>query len=391
MTAAKMSGPRPTAIECLANLLLGVDPERPALPAPEGIGVDAALERAVLQALERPPCLVSFSGGRDSSAILGLAVQTARRHGLPSPVAAMMRFPRAVGTDETSWQELVLDHLGMRERHVVELTDQLDLLGPVATGLLRREGVRWPVNGYMHVPLLERAQGGSLLTGAGGDELFGTRAARHVLVARGRERPTPRDVRSFARVALPRAAREWWWRRGNAPAWPWLTPAGTEVLGRALGREDASWPHRWDASVRHWYRSRAYVGIQTRLASVASAWDVAVVSPFTVPGVLAELAAAGGPTGFDSRDRAMHQLFGELLPDAVLTRASKAEFSGALWGPGVREFASGWSGAGVDEHWIDTEALRREWLSEQPDFRTVLLLHTAWTESQRRPSPEHLQ
>jgi asparagine synthase (glutamine-hydrolysing) len=273
----------------------------------------------------------------------------------------------------------------------VELTDELDVLGATAADLLRREGVRWPANGYMHVPLLERARGGSLLTGVGGDELFGTRGARHVLVVRRRERLRPRDLRSFAAVALPRRARAWWWRRTNTPTWPWLTPAGSEVLGRALAREEASWPHRWDASVRHWYRSRAYAGIQTTLAGVARERDVAVVSPFAVPTVLAELAAAGGPTGFDSRSSAMHQLFGALLPEAVLTRATKAEFTGALWGPAVRGFASEWTGAGVDERWVDVEALRREWHSEQPDFRTVLLLHKAWTEAQRRPSPEDLE
>lgn len=381
---------RPTPVDCLANVLLGRDPRRPPLPASNGIGVAAALERAVLHALQRPPCLVSFSGGRDSSAVLAIAVEVARRHGLPEPVPAIMRFPRAPAADESSWQELVLEHLAVREAHVVELTDELDLLGPAAVDLLRREGVRWPANGYMHLPLLERARGGSLLTGAGGDELFGTRAARHVLVMRRRERLRPRDVRAFAGAALPRRVREWRARSRNASALPWLTAAGTEVLGRALAREEASWPHRWDASLRHWFRTRAYGGVQTILADVARDREVTVVSPFVVPEVLAELARAGGPTGFDSRTVAMRELVGELLPDLVLTRSTKAEFTGALWGPAVREFAREWSGAGVDERWVDVEALRRDWLSEHPDFRTVLLLHGAWT-ADRPASSERLQ
>ena len=381
---------RPTPVDCLANVLLGRDPGRPPLPASKGIGVAAALERAMLQALRRPPCLVSFSGGRDSSAVLAIAVQVARRHGLPEPVPAMMRFPRAPGTDETSWQELVLEHLRVREAHVVELTDELDLLGPAAVDLLRREGVRWPANGYMHIPLLERARGGSLVTGAGGDELFGTRAARHVLVMRRRERFRARDVRSFAGAALPRRVREWRMRSRNASSLPWLTRAGTKALGRALAREEASWPHRWDASLRHWFRTRAYAGVQTTLAAVARERDVAVVSPFVVPEVLAELARAGGSTGFESRSLAMRELVGDLLPEAVLTRNTKAEFTGALWGPAVREFAREWRGAGVDERWVSVEALRREWLSEHPDFRTVLLLHSAWT-AERPASSERLQ
>ena len=378
----------PTPVDCLANLLLGGDPDSRDLPRAEGVGVGAALERAVLEALRRPPCLVSFSGGRDSSAVLALALAVARRHGVPDPIPAIMRFPSASGTDETAWQEVVLTHLGVGDAHVVELTDELDALGPAAVAFLRGGGVRWPANGYMHVPLRERARGGSLLTGAGGDELFGTRATRHILVARRRERPRPRDLRSFAAAALPRRLREWRWRRRNPPAWPWLTAAGTKVLGRALAREEMSWPHRWDESVRHWYRSRAFAGVQTALASVAREWDVAVVSPFLTPEVLAELAVAGGPTGFDSRSLAMRQLFGQLLPDNVLTRESKAEFTGALWGPAVREFAADWSGEGVDERLVRVEGLRREWLSERPDFRTILLLHSAWVELQGRRSAE---
>ena len=121
---------------------------------------------------------------------------------------------------------------------------------------------------------------------------------------------------------------------------------------------------------------------------MAREWDVAVVSPFLKPEVLAELAVAGGPTGFDSRSLAMRQLFGQLLPDNVLTRESKAEFTGALWGPAVREFAAEWSGEGVDERLVRVEGLRREWLSERPDFRTILLLHSAWVELQGRRSAE---
>ena len=53
----------------------------------------AALEAVVLRALLRPPCLVSFSGGRDSSLVLAIASDVARRHGLPLPVPATNRFP----------------------------------------------------------------------------------------------------------------------------------------------------------------------------------------------------------------------------------------------------------------------------------------------------------
>src|SRR6185503_3688944 len=65
---AAVSAPDP--LETAAGVVLGVAPRR-RLPASAG-GPLAALERAVLPALRRSPCLVSFSGGRDSSAVLAV-------------------------------------------------------------------------------------------------------------------------------------------------------------------------------------------------------------------------------------------------------------------------------------------------------------------------------
>jgi hypothetical protein len=108
---------------------------------------------------------------------------------------------------------------------------------------------------------------------------------------------------------------------------------------------------------------------------------VLVVNPLIDAGVLAELRRVGGATGFSSRGAAMRQLFGGLLPDATLTRENKASFSGAAWGPETRRFAAAWSGLGVDAWLVDIPALRREWLSPRPDFRSSLLLHSAWLRS----------
>ena len=57
----------------------------------------AAFEAAILPGLRRSPCLVSFSGGRDSSAVLATATAVARREGLPLPVPITHRFPSATG------------------------------------------------------------------------------------------------------------------------------------------------------------------------------------------------------------------------------------------------------------------------------------------------------
>src|SRR5947209_20309061 len=70
----------------------------------------AALEALIRPALMSPPCVVGFSGGRDSSALLACALDLARREGLPEPIPITLDFgtPR---TDEREWQELVVAHV----------------------------------------------------------------------------------------------------------------------------------------------------------------------------------------------------------------------------------------------------------------------------------------
>lgn len=370
--------PRPEGVDLLANLLLGPRDDQEPLPDPSGTGPRKALEEVVLPALRRPPCLVSFSGGRDSSAVLAVAVDAARRHDLPLPVPAIMRFRDAPETEESEWQQLVLDHLGARGAEVVELGGELETIGPHAGAVLRRHGLVWPANTYMHMPLLDLARGGSLLTGGGGDELFGTMGARHVLLARRRVRPRARDLRTVAFAALPRRVRERAWRALRAPEYPWLTAAGNGSLKRALARDDTSWPARWDAALRHWHRSRAFAGLDLAITALGRDRDVEVTNPFLQPRVLSELALAGGATGFPGRTAAMTQLFGDLLPEATLGRSTKAVFTAPLFGTATREFASAWRGDGVDPELVDVEAVRREWLAERPHFGTTMLLHSAW-------------
>ena len=113
-----------------------------------------ALESAVLRVLQRPPCAVSFSGGRDSSAVLALATHLARREGLPLPIPATNRFPAVESSNETEWQERVVTHLGLDEWVRLEHDDELDCVGSIAQETLGRHGLLWPFNAHFHVPLL---------------------------------------------------------------------------------------------------------------------------------------------------------------------------------------------------------------------------------------------
>ena len=62
----------------------------------------------------------------------------------------------------------------------------------------------------------------------------------------------------------------------------------------------------------------------------------------------------------------MRYLFGDLLPDAVLSRTTKASFNQTRWGSFEREYARNWSGEGIDPDLIDAEKLRAAWLSDDP-------------------------
>jgi asparagine synthase (glutamine-hydrolysing) len=268
---------------------------------------------------------------------------------------------------------------------ILTVEEELDALGPVATRVLHAQGLRWPGNGHMHVPILEAARGGSVLTGVGGDELFSTRGSRGVLLRHRRVRPRLRDTVTWALELAPRRVRAFEWRLRRAPEHPWLTAEGSALIDRALARDAVAWPNGWDAAVRYWPRTRGFAGLTRVLPALADAFDVQVTSPFVEPAVLAELARIGGPTGFDSRRAAMSELFGDLLPAAVLARESKAGFSGSVFGEASRQFATDWTGSGVDHRYVDVTAVRDIWLSPSPNFMTLLLLQSAWLQSQAAP------
>lgn len=370
--------PRPRPIEVLANLLLGPDEGVPPLPQARPGGFAAALERVLMRALLRPPCAVSFSGGRDSSAVLAAAVEVARRHGLEPPIPVTMRFPRSPQSDETSWQELVLSHLGLPGQELVELDHEVEALGPCARETLGAHGLIWPGNAHMHLPVLEHARGGTLLTGVGGDELLGATAPR-------------RSPRAALLGISPRSLRRQVWLRRQAPeGWEWLTSQGRRALMRALAREEVSWPYPWDRALHHWYASRAFAALDGALRLVGELRDVEVINPLLEPEVLAELARLGGRRGFPSRTEAMRRLFGALLPEALLERPLKAVFTNPAFGPETQNFVAGWDGRGVDERHVSTQAVREQVLSEDPDFRVILLVQQAWLAAQESSSSNRL-
>ncbi len=118
-----------------------------------------ALERVIRLSLERPPCGVAFSGGRDSSTALAIATYVARRDGLPEPVPITKVFPDVAEAEERDWQELVVRHLGLNDWQRIVIDDELDVVGTLAAEHLVRYGVLWPPTIAGDVPVVDAVRG----------------------------------------------------------------------------------------------------------------------------------------------------------------------------------------------------------------------------------------
>jgi asparagine synthase (glutamine-hydrolysing) len=346
----------------------------------------AVLEDVIRTALQRPPCGVAFSGGRDSSVVLAVATHVARRDGLADPIPITRRFADAPRANEDEWQELVVRHLGLHDWHRVELGDELDVIGPIAQQHLRRHGVVWPPAIAGDVPLVEAVPGGTVIDGEGGDQVLGVLSHRVAPVADVVRSPRPlrrsrlvaagwalapgrvrgRDV---ARRSLARTPR------------PWLRPASIDALADGIAMAERARPLSYAASARAIIRRRGEVVGARNREVLARERGVELRSPLLDPRFIDALAAHGGVFGAGDRTAVLRRLVPDLLPDVVLARTSKAAFNRCYMASHTREFARSWDGAGVDTALVDPVELRRAWLAEWPVPVTGALLQQAWLAS----------
>lgn len=351
-------------------------------PKPHGLeppGDPRSVLRETLRpALERTPCLVSFSGGRDSSVVLAAATEAARIYALPEPIPITMRYPEQPRTWEADWQELTVEHLGLQQWEVVEIRDELDALGSIAKDALGRHGLYWPPNAHAMVPMLERAQGGSLVTGNGGDEIFSEWTLRRLwLIRRAKLLPAPSDLKYVAASYLPRKIRTALWRRRGSLYLPWLTEAGGRQLQHAWAERGAEFHSSWGEALNGLTRSRYLELASSIFEALAQERDVRLEQPFLDPRMISAVAWAFPREGPVSRSDALARYFSDLLPQEVLTRSTKASFTEILWGPAARAFAKAWDSDGLDPTLVDLRALRAEWALQRPDFRAVTPLQAA--------------
>ncbi|MFJ2081954.1 asparagine synthase-related protein [Micromonospora chokoriensis] len=354
---------QPTAHDVACGIVLGLDPDaapaaaRPG-PAPAPL---VALERAVLPALSRPPCLVSFSGGVDSSLVLAIAARVARQEGLPDPVPVTWRFTDAPRAQESPWQNRVIAELGLaRHWRILYAEDDLDLVGPVARRLLTRYGQLHPPNRHLHLPIVELARGGSLLTGLGGDQIL----------AGWRRRP------GSLRARLSRLRAHVWHQQPDP--FPWLRPAVARQARRAFRAEQRAEPHRLAGRIAWHLRRRDLTMSRASLAAMATDHDVLAVTPLLDDGFATALSAHHGGLRSPSRRELLAAVADDALPPLVVAPRRKATFDEVFFRAETRELVRAWGGGGVDSSLVDADALRREWSGWPVNPRTAALVQQIW-------------
>lgn len=369
---------RPRPLEVAAGVCFGAARAEVTLPRVRGMSARRALATSLLSGLQRPPCVVAFSGGRDSSALLALATEVARREGLAPPVPVTLRFPREKAADESDWQELVMRHLGLSDWIRLEYEeDELDYVGPVARQVLHEHGLLWPPNTHVHLPMLEQAGTGSLVDGVDGDSIFSSGFSPAIDLVRLRTRPS-KEVLSNLRTAMRRRETRRARLLRGGPFLPWLTAeADAEAIG-LLASDSSSEPFSY-ARRLSWFMASRYIAVlQATTELLAARTGTLVVRPFLDPAFLGAWGSEMGRTGFRGRTHAMRALFGDLVPARVIERQDKGMYW-HYWGSYSRALAATWQGEGVDELYVDHSQLRVAWQSSDlptPDHRSALLLQS---------------
>jgi len=294
-------------------------------------------------------------------------------------VALTTRWPGDVLSEESAWQEHVVSSVGVEDWEIIYPGDQLDLLGPVATAVLTDQGLLWPPPSYVLYPLMQRAAGGTLVTGEGGDEVFGLWAHASTWESlRKRKWPGARSLGALGVAILPSRARELLCRNSVSAYQDWLLPDAKAMYERQLAAAFAQDAPQWPRYLAQILGSRDLALAAATRSAMSARARTTYQAPFLEAPFLSAMGKVGGHYGIGNRSMVMRRTFGGILPDNVLTRVSKATFGDVFWGKESRDFARTWDGEGVDRELVDVDKLRRAWLADRPVFGCALALHAAW-------------
>lgn len=348
------------------------------------------LDEILLEALRKTPCVVTFSGGRDSSLLLARAAMVAKKHGLPAPVALTHRYPAEdVDAQETEWQNRVVDHLRVLdlplEWVINDVTTEFDILGKPLTDLLAANGRPFfpPASGSSLFDY-NFAAGGSLVTGEFGDELFAnSRSYRFRRSLSELRTPSRNSIRSIVRPLLRSMRSVDAEEIAILTGITWLTEdARRELL--ASFKEASDDDFGWKSEVRRKLDTRALsVSIMTR-DRIAGLFGSTPVDPFLDPRFIESWCSYIGYFGV-SRNQSMRILSDGLLPDSVIEREGKAFFNRSRFGEDTKNFTTNWDGAGLDLPEVDVGLLREAWKQNLVTLQSAILLQHAWLQSATTP------
>jgi asparagine synthase (glutamine-hydrolysing) len=222
------------------------------------------------------------------------------------------------------------------------------------------------------------------MIGMGQSDFFAYwRLSRLADVFVGKRRPARQDLGPLAYAVAPRALRTAMVARKPLLQMPWLRPEAAREGRRAMARRMAEAPLRYDQAVRVEREHRCHLGSLRCLEATSAVAGTELVVPYYDPAFHTTNTRLGwlGPGG---RGSALRAQVGHLLPEHAFGRSDSTNFRGVFWGHRTRAFAESWSGRGLDEEMVDPEALRKEWLSDEPDLRTAMLMQLAWLAEESR-------
>ncbi len=380
-----------TTLEIACATMLGTDDRQPLPVVRRGTSLDETVNDILEPALASGVCLVSFSGGRESAWLLAAATAAARSRGHADPIPATLRYPGASAASDARHQERIVSHLGLGDWERLEIGDDLEILGPYAQRALLTVGLLFPATAYAMLPLLDLARGGWLLAGGALTDFFTYwRWARASEVIAGRRRPGRRDVRDLAIAALPRRRREAHVRaRLGAPS-PWLRASAVAEVERFQIDASTDVPLRFDSALARQRTHRCHTGMRVSFDALAASVGARLAMPFRDDRYIAALAVAGGRRGFGNRAATLSHLAGHLLPAELLRRSDGVSRHQAFFGDASREYASRWSGHGVDDEVVDADVLRALWSSGSFPWASTMLFQSAFAierAGSERPEP----
>jgi asparagine synthase (glutamine-hydrolysing) len=163
---------------------------------------------------------------------------------------------------------------------------------------------------------------------------------------------------------------------------PWLRPAAEKRALALLRTRQAAVPVRCNHAITAQSTHRCFTGAAGTFRALGEALGTTTDQPQLRPGVVESFAGACGWRGFANLRGILEQLAGDLLPADLLVERPAPHAIGVFFGARSREFATSWTGGGLDESIVDVDTLRQNWLSDRPDPRTACLLQYAWLTEQ---------